>query len=354
MIAFGTHSVSAAPGIAPAALVADNACSASRPSPAEQTRTPDTATLHDELAHHWQPVGPIEAELVRQLAQMMADVQTYEIARDTAIASAYSTFSDLFESMNGMTGEKRRVSGVSGEAGCPRDVPSPAGSAEPPDMALVSAIKSDPVRYCEHMLATKQQRFLMLIKDLERQRELRQIRSLPRLAQQARITVDCVPDDRISDDRVSVDGATVACVAAVPAETQAAGYWLPATTEADCEALFRAWRRTARLPCPHCGSRELPLELTGRRVLQCRACEAQYGLRHGTIIARTKITFRAFIHVVRLLAHEPMTPWETLRQATGLCRRTLTKLAAVIHEALPDPVRRDELLTACGWRHEQE
>ena len=319
---------------------------------------PEPGPIHQDFVQQFQPVGPLEEELVRQLAQVTTDLRTYEAARDTAVESGYSMLSNLSESMSRVTGGC--VPGVSDEAECTLD----ARTVVPTDMVLISAIGSKPVRHCEDMITTKLREFRQLTKDLEKQQALRQTRNLPRLAQGARITIDGITVDSINVDSIDVDsidvdsikkvdGTTATRVAVAPAATQEAWHWLPAATEGDCEALFRAWRRTARLTCPQCGSPEPPLELTGRRVLQCRACEAQYGLRHGTIIATMKIPFRAFVHAVRLLAHEPTTPREALRQATGLCRRTLTKLTAVIREVLADPVRRNELLAACGWQQEQ-
>ena len=55
-----------------------------------------------------------------------------------------------------------------------------------------------------------------------------------------------------------------------PKETR--GWLATAETEADCEEIFREWLRHAKLPCPYCGSMEPTLELTTRRVLQCRCC----------------------------------------------------------------------------------
>jgi hypothetical protein len=141
------------------------------------------------------------------------------------------------------------------------------------------------------------------------------------------------------------------CERGPPEESR--GHWAAAETEADCEAVFRGWLRRAGTACPQCRSRAEPLELAGRRVLQCRACGGQRGLRHGTFLAHSNVAFTAFFRVVRLLAHDPKESLARLHHATDLSTKTIRKLRSRILQAFRDPPQRRELLACCGWQPEQ-
>ena len=228
--------------------------------------------------------------------------------------------------------------------------PHAASATLPPDEVIVAARLSKPVTQAEQKIARTREQICEYKNRFMKLQEHRHLRELPRLVASAGLTIDLVSRP------VGLPAATPHTPEVetrdpdAPKETR--GWLATAETEADCEEIFREWLRHAKLPCPYCGSMEPTLELTTRRVLQCRCCGRQRGLRTGTFLAHANISFLAVFKAVRLLAQHPEFTTETLCRVTNLSAKTMQRLRSQILQAFQAPASRSCLLAACGWQPE--
>jgi hypothetical protein len=300
------------------------------------------AAIYRRLVAEHAPVGQTEETLVSELADLSIDLEAARTAKEAAIRAATATFSAICGSMDHQLPQQRPPT-----AGFPHG----ALAAPPADTVITAALGSIPVRRAEQRLAQIRKALLDISKLLGKLQAQRRLRDLPRLAASTGITIDVVgrPDTPAA--------ITPRLAQAESRNPDAAGDTRPwpvtAETEADCERMFRDWLRTAGLPCPQCGSQEPPVELNTRRVLQCRCCGGQRGLRTGTFLAHSNISFLAAVQAVRLLALEPQVPLWILCRATGLSPRSMKDFRSRILQAFEDPAQRSSLLAACGHQPEQ-
>lgn len=303
------------------------------------------AAVHRRLIAGHAPVGILEETLISELANLTIDLEDYRAALEAARRTATATFSEICGLMARQWPQHR-----------PPTTGSPYGAAAAPDAdaVITAASTSKPVRWAEERLAHTRKVFFETLTKLQAMQQRRRLLELHRIAGAPGITIDVVsrPD---APPAITPPLAQAERWDPGPsAETQGRLADLAdVEMEAGCEQIFREWVRTARLPCPQCGSQEPALELKTRRVLQCRCCGGQRGLRTGTFLANANISFLAAVRAVRLLALEPEAPLRILCRATGLSSKSMRGLRSRIREVLEDPARRKSLLAACGYQPEQ-
>ena len=304
------------------------------------------ATLAAELVRYYEPVGPTEKELISRIASETAMLRHYASARLAAIDDGFAAHFALLEGMESMLPHHSLDGGAPGvpEKGNIRNV------------ALAHAMSRPAIRVISHNIDARQRSISRLVGELEKHQRIR--------VRQATTPVRHATTSGTAGARL--DGLSGAACAETPddllhnsvpgdAETKtdtmqraSTHSWSPCETEEQAEHMFRAWRIHAGLPCPHCGTTLAPTELARRRMLQCRDCHHQAGLRQGTILAHSNVTFLQFLRAVRLLDREPDSSLEDLEQATSLGRRTVRALRQRILATLADTSQRRQLLLACG------
>lgn len=267
----------------------------------------DVPAIRDDLFSHYMPVGPLECELVRQLTDEIHWLRQLTAGRRGAFATGLATYQSLM----------------------PLLVAAPTDTAtDSMDAAAAWAVTRPPFKDADRCVHAKLRAILKHGESLQKVQALRRVHG------------------------AATNEAITATAVAVPSgpSDNAAGHWLACDTEATAERLFRAWRQRAGLPCPECESTRSPLELRTRPALQCRSCGAQTGLRTGTVIAKSKITFLVFVKLVRLLSDAPTTPIQALCRLAGVRVRSLRPWRERLLDALADPARRPAVQDACGWR----
>lgn len=300
------------------------------------------AAIHGTLVAEHKPVGLLEVHLVKQLADQMAALDELTAARQAAIRHGTMLLGEfpLFASRQ-----------------APQHAPATAGpgddraaASQASDQVMVSVMTSPCVTGLDRQIERTQKQVLEISKNLSRLQKHRCSRDFPGLATFAGVTIN-LNSQREGPPAAPPPGPTPGS-RYLKSERDSGGQWAAAETEADCEQIFRNWIREAGLACPQCGSREQAKELSNRRVLQCR-CGCQRGLRHGTVLAHSNVSFLATFYAVRHLAHSPQMPLRIFRRKTGLSGRSIRGFRNRILAALEDPSRRDSLLAACGWQPEQ-
>lgn len=299
------------------------------------------ATRRRLVAEHT-PVGLFEESLVRELANLMIDLDDYRAGREAARRATIATYREIYGELDCLSPHQHPATAGS---------PPVAGTTPTSDAVLTAALIGRPIVRAEQQIARTVKMINQVSSHLGKLQGERRLRELPRLAACAGITIDVVSRPEAPLAIASHLAQAETRDPGPAAETQ--GGLAVAETEADCEQIFRKWLRTARLPCPQCGSREPVLELKNRRVLQCRCCGGQRGLKTGTLFAQSNVSFLAAFRAIRLLAHEQQIPLGNLCRATGLSAKSMRTLRSRILQALGDPAHRGSLLAACGYRSEQ-
>lgn len=304
--------------------------------PDSETTAQQRVAIHRELMEEYAPVGMDEDWLVSQLADLRIYLEEYKALREAAIRTATAMFGEL-------CGVLQQPSLIEGS-------PHAASATLPPDEVIVAARLSKPVTQAEQKIARTREQICEYKNRFMKLQEQRHLRELPRLVASAGLTIDLVSQPVCTPAATPHTPEVEPRDPAAPKETR--GWLATAETEADCEEIFREWLRHAKLPCPYCGSMEPTLELTTRRVLQCRCCGRQRGLRTGTFLAHANISFLAMVKAVRLLAQHPDVTIETLCRVTSLSAKTMHGLRSQILQAFQAPASRTSLLAACGWQPE--
>ena len=97
--------------------------------------------------------------------------------------------------------------------------------------------------------------------------------------------------------------------------------------EAACEAhLADRWRR-GLVRCPKCGAAE-GCVIMSRNCWECGRCKSQYGLRFGTVTARSALPLRQWFDAIRLLLWRPTIGIKELAAQTGIRRLTTVRAMA--------------------------
>lgn len=298
--------------------------------------------IHRTLVAEQQPVGLLEETLVTQLADQMAALEEFAAARQAAVRLGTKVLGE-FSPFGDQQALQRAP--TSSDPGDDASAASPAS-----EQVFVNVMTSPVVTGLDRRLERAQRQVLKISKQLGWLQERRHTRDLPRLAAFAGVTIDL--DSRPEGRPATPPSEPASESRDLEAAGDYGGRWATAETEADCERIFRNWIRAAGLACPQCGSREPAKELSNRRVLQCR-CGCQRGLRHGTVLAHSNVSFLATFRAVRLLAHSPRVSCGTFRRRVGLSARAVQGFRSRILAALADPTHRGSLLAACGWQPEQ-
>jgi transposase-like protein len=107
-------------------------------------------------------------------------------------------------------------------------------------------------------------------------------------------------------------------------------------TEDDCESYLRAKFSLDGWRCSRCrGSRGS--WLAKRKVWQCTKCEAQFGLRHGTVFARSALPLTKWFAAIRTFAANTSITAADLMTATGITRlATAQSMLRRIHRAVDE------------------
>jgi hypothetical protein len=109
---------------------------------------------------------------------------------------------------------------------------------------------------------------------------------------------------------------------------------LRAWTENECEDWLRRRAAQGTLRCPGCRD-SWAHWIESRRVLQCKQCRRQYGLRSGTVMARSPLPLAAwFAAVTQLLVQPDITAAELGRRAGMRRSATAQRVHAKIRAAM--------------------
>jgi hypothetical protein len=90
-------------------------------------------------------------------------------------------------------------------------------------------------------------------------------------------------------------------------------------TETDCETYLQARFLASDWSCPKCGGRH-GCWLTRRKLWQCGTCDAQIGLRDGTVFARSPLPLTTWFLAIRTFAANTSISARGLMAITGLTR----------------------------------
>ena len=132
---------------------------------------------------------------------------------------------------------------------------------------------------------------------------------------------------------------------------QAAGtVWLPFASEDDCRRHFVAWRASRQPACQRCGSRQPPHQLACREVLECCDCRYQTGLRSGTPLANSNLSYLVWFTAIRLLAIDPACPLQQLRRQLLVSKNAARRLRKVILQQLATPGTQRDFCEMAGCR----
>ena len=113
----------------------------------------------------------------------------------------------------------------------------------------------------------------------------------------------------------SAGGATpVSSVASQPSTPTAC--W---RTEEDCEAWLAQRVAGGDWRCPVCGHPRANY-LRARRAVQCQACRRQFGLRAGTVMARSPVPLTVWFTAILMVLEEPAIAAAELARRTGIER----------------------------------
>jgi transposase-like protein len=108
-------------------------------------------------------------------------------------------------------------------------------------------------------------------------------------------------------------------------------------TEAECEAYLLARWEQGAIGCPQCGLARGSW-LARRKRWQCGGCRGQFGLRAGTVMARSPLPLRAWFAAIGQLLIKPSSSTSELAEATGVRRpATLRRMAQRIRGAIDSP-----------------
>ncbi|MBW3596971.1 MAG: hypothetical protein KY475_06815 [Planctomycetes bacterium] len=105
-------------------------------------------------------------------------------------------------------------------------------------------------------------------------------------------------------------------------------------SEAACEQYLEERLRTGNVACRRCGAAE-GYYCAARRAWECARCKAQVGLRHGTVMARSPIPLLTWFDAIRWLLWRPTSGAVELAERLGVSRvATVRALAGKIREAM--------------------
>lgn len=109
------------------------------------------------------------------------------------------------------------------------------------------------------------------------------------------------------------------------------------TDEQACQQHLRTRLEHSGWRCPRCESpRGDWLNSTGR--WECRECHHQVGVRHGTVMFRSKIPLTKWFHLIDLVCHEPPMTGPELGRRLGIAREsTVRGLETTVRSALQLP-----------------
>jgi transposase-like protein len=91
------------------------------------------------------------------------------------------------------------------------------------------------------------------------------------------------------------------------------------SSEDDCESYLRARFARQDWRCPRCGGSE-GCCLAKRKVWQCTDCGAQFGLRHGTVFARSALPLTAWFAAISTFAENTSITATELMTVIGVTR----------------------------------
>lgn len=121
------------------------------------------------------------------------------------------------------------------------------------------------------------------------------------------------------------------------------------STEADCETYLTEWARSRERRCPRCGQSRGDW-IGSRNCWECRGCNAQVGMRWGTIFQGSRLPLRAWFRAILLQIEFGELSTDQLRHRLGISRAaTIRKLVSTIREALKSP-NSDVLLAGLNRR----
>ena len=295
--------------------------------------TDRVAALTAELTQLYAPMGAVEAQLVRRIAQHMA-------ALDLSTAAEHSAIRAVINQTNSLQGILQATA-LAGGGGCT------CLSADEPcrpcqdlyNSAVMAAVASEPVAKIGKYARQHNRGVTDAIQLLE------QLQARRLGAAKSIVTVSGVLASGAAGNG-AIGATRASCAESI---------WLPDHTEADCIALFLRWRPGQRIPCPECGTRAPVKLISGRNVLRCQECRHQYGLRYGTLLANSKLPFLAWVRAIRLLAQSPHAAASDIATASGgIAKRPARQLKIVILREFKDPARREQLLTMAGLRKSGE
>jgi hypothetical protein len=295
--------------------------------------TDRVAALTAELTQLYAPVGAVEGQLVRRIAQHIA-------ALDLSTAAEHSAIRAVIDQTNSLQGILQATA-LANSGGCTclsADEPCPA-CRDLSNTAVMAAVASEPVAKIGKYARGHNRGVTDAIQLLEHLQARRRSAALAVLTASGDPVAGAAGNRAIGAMRANV----------------AESIWLPDHTEADCIALFLRWRPGQRIPCPECGARAPAKLLSGRNVLRCQECRHQYGLRYGTLLANSKLPFLAWVRAIRLLAQNPHAAASDIATASGgIAKRPARQLKIVILREFKDPARREQLLIMAGLRKSVE
>lgn len=277
------------------------------------------AALTTVLTATYNPANAVEALLVQQLAYHLAAMDLSTVAEQSAFRTVINQ-TEILQSL-------LQSAAFSGSDGCT------CQSTEEPcltcrdrtDTAITAAVASDPIARIGKYGVRNTRRISELLKFLE-QIQARQRCTAPPSAE----IHEPIDEHTTSLDQVS---------------------WLPAETEEECLDLFCRWRHRQRIPCPRCSTLTAPRLITGRQALRCTKCRHQYGLRYGTLLAASRLSFLAWIRAIRLLAQNPLASLSTVANTSGgITKSVARRVKAVTLQALSNPAQREHVLAMAGLR----
>ena len=277
------------------------------------------AAFAAELLISYAPVGVAEEQLVHQVAVHLAAMDLSAAAEVSAIRTVVNQNETLQRILRTPGGEG------SGGCTCPSaEVPCPY-CRDRTDASLMAAVASEPMSRIGKYAITHQRGANHTLRLLE------QLQSKRRQAATLRVAAN------------NVDGVT-------PPWTDE-NVWLPATTEEDCAGFFLRWHRTRRIPCPNCDATATPISIANRNALRCSKCRCQYGLRHGTPLADSKLPLLAWLRAIRLLAADPKASVAAIATAGGnISKRAARRVKKVTLQAFEDPASREDVCALSGMR----
>jgi transposase-like protein len=108
-------------------------------------------------------------------------------------------------------------------------------------------------------------------------------------------------------------------------------------TELECETYLRRRFESREFRCTGCGA-GVGYWLSGRQRWQCGSCHRQFGIRTGTVLARSQLPLKAWFDGIRLLLEDPTISACALAAAIGIRREaTARTISSKVRSALLSP-----------------